>query len=83
MLFTADAWPGIRDGSITVTFRRWTRAQAKTGGRYRVGRMLIEAVDVRQVPAGSISDADSRASGAAGRAEVLARLGHPQPGNSV
>lgn len=83
MLFTADAWPGIRDGSITVTFRRWTRAQAKTGGRYRVGRMLIEAVDVRQVPAASISDADSRASGATGRAEVLARLGHPQPGDSV
>ena len=33
MLFTADAWPGIADGSITLTFRTWQRAQAKAGGR--------------------------------------------------
>ena len=49
MLFSADAWPGIADGSITVTFRAWTRPNAKTGGRYRIGGMLIEATDVREV----------------------------------
>ena len=58
MLFSADAWPGLADGSITLTFRTWTRPQAKEGGRYRVGGMLLEAVDVREVLAGEITDDD-------------------------
>ena len=57
MLFSADAWPGIADGSITVTFRAWQRPQAKVGGRYRIGGMLIEATDVRQVAAHEITEA--------------------------
>lgn len=77
MLFTADSWPGIADGTITVTFRTWTRPQAKVGGRYRVGGMSIEATAVAQVPAGSITDADARAAGAADRASVVHRLGSP------
>ena len=77
MLFTADAWPGIADGSITLTFRTWQRAQAKAGGRYRVGGMLIEAVDVRQVPAGGITPEDAARSGAADLAALLTRLGNP------
>lgn len=83
MLFTADSWPGMADGSITVTFRRWTRPQAKAGGRYRVGRMLIEALDVSQVRIDSITDADARAAGAPGRAEIVARLGEPDPSTMV
>jgi hypothetical protein len=79
VLFTAAAWPGIADGSITVTFRTWSRAQAKTGGRYRVAGMLIEATGVGQVPAGSLTDADAVAAGEAGLAALLARLGAPHP----
>ena len=60
MLFSADAWPGIAEGSITVTFRAWTRAQAKVGGHYRVAGMLIEATDVRQVGVDEITDDDAR-----------------------
>ncbi len=70
-----DAWPGIADGSITVTFRTWARPQAKPGGRYRVGGMTIEAVAVDRIAAGSITDEDARRAGAADRAAVLARLG--------
>jgi hypothetical protein len=79
MLFSADAWPGIADGTITVTFRAWTRAQAKVGGRYRVAGMLIEATDVRQVGADEITDDDARRAGAADRAALLARLGAADP----
>ena len=46
MLFSADAHPGLADGSITVTFRRWTRPQAKVGGRYRVAGLMLEVVAV-------------------------------------
>jgi hypothetical protein len=75
MLFTADAWPGIADGSITLTFRTWTRAQAKVGGSYRVAGMLIEAVAVDVVDVATITDADARRAGAVNRDALLARLG--------
>lgn len=75
MLFSADAWPGIAEGSITVTFRAWTRAQAKVGGNYRVAGMLIEATDVREVEIDEITDEDARRAGATDRAAMLARLG--------
>jgi hypothetical protein len=74
MLFSADAWPGIADGSITVTFRTWKRAQAKAGGRYRVAGMLIEVGDVRQVAVGEITVDDARRAGAADLDALLSRL---------
>ncbi len=77
MLFTADAWPGLADGSITLTFRRWTRPQAKAGGRYRVAGLLLEATAVDQVRAGDITDADARRAGEPDRAALLARLRDP------
>jgi hypothetical protein len=57
VLFSADTWPGIADGSITVTYRRWKRPQAVVGRRYRtpVGFIVVDAVDVvdaEDVPAG-------------------------------
>ena len=79
MLFSADAWPGIADGSITVTFRMWKRAQATTGKRYRIGGMLIEATDVHQVGRAEISEADARRAGAASLESLLLRLGDADP----
>ena len=78
MLFTADSWPGIADGSITVTFRAWKRAQAKQGGRYRIAGMLLEATDVRQVQVSEITADDARRAGAADLDSLLARLGEAE-----
>ncbi|MCB1000699.1 MAG: hypothetical protein R2713_03475 [Ilumatobacteraceae bacterium] len=83
MLFTADAWPGLADGSITLTFRTWTRPQARTGGRYRVAGLLLEAVDVRQVPAGDVSDDEARRAGAPDAVSLLARMGVDDVGQLV
>jgi hypothetical protein len=74
VLFSADAWPGLADGSITLTFRTWATPQARAGGRYRVGGMLLEATDVRQVAAGTITDDDARRAGASDAAAIRARL---------
>jgi hypothetical protein len=79
VLFSADSWPGIADGSITVTFRSWTRPQAKLGGRYRIGGMLIEATDVRQVLVASITDEDAQRAGSIDRRALLSRLGGSDP----
>lgn len=63
MLFSADTWSGIADGSITETYRRWRRPQAIVGRRYRtpVGFVVVDAVDPvdeADVPAGTILRGD-------------------------
>ena len=75
MQFTKDAAPGIAAGSITVTFRGWTRPQAKVGGRYRTWGLLIEVDDVRFVEAGDIDDAEAHRAGEPSATALLARLG--------
>jgi hypothetical protein len=78
VLFSAKAWPGLRDGSITVTFRSWGRAQVKVGGIYRrVPETALQVDAVAQVPVSSITDADAQAAGEADRAALLRRLGTP------
>jgi hypothetical protein len=75
MLFDYDLFPAIRDGSITLTFRRWRRAQARAGSRHRFdadGVLAITAVEL--VRADEISDADARRAGHDGRAALLAGL---------
>jgi hypothetical protein len=72
--FTADAHPGLADGSITVTFRTWKRPLAKVGGRYRVGGMVLEVDRLEQVVVGTVDDADARRAGEADRAALIRRL---------
>jgi hypothetical protein len=74
VLFTADAHPGIASGAITVTYRLWSRPQAKVGGRYRVGETTLLVDDVRQVRVGDITDEDARRAGVADRHAIVARL---------
>jgi hypothetical protein len=76
VLFTAKAWPGLRDGSITVTFRDWKRCQVKIGGIYRrVPDAPLQVDAVAQVRIDAITDADARAAGEADRGALLRRLG--------
>lgn len=76
MLFTADALEGLADGSITVTFRRWSRPQVKVGGRYAIGggAVVIEVDDVTTLPAAAITDTDARLAGEDDRVGVWRRL---------
>jgi hypothetical protein len=79
MLFSADSWPGIADGSITVTFRAWQRPQARVGGRYRIAGMLIEVTALRQVAVADITADDAKNAGAAGVDALVERLGTREP----
>ena len=83
MLFSASAWPGLADGSITVTFRTWTKPQAKVGGRYRVAGMLLEATSVGEVAVSELTDDDALAAGATSLATLLQRLDQPAPDATV
>jgi hypothetical protein len=72
MLFAPRFRPGIRDGSITLTFRRWKRQQALPGRRYRTpaGMLEVEAVDIVE----DLSEDEARRAGFASRDAVLAAL---------
>ena len=60
MLFRHEFHPGIADGSITCTYRRWKRPQARPGGRYRVAPLgMIEVTAVSTVHFGGITQADA------------------------
>jgi hypothetical protein len=83
VLFSADAHRGLADGSITRTFRAWRRAQARAGGRYRVGGMLLEVDAVSRVALGDLTDADAVAAGERDLASLRRRLGDPPPATVV
>lgn len=63
MLFSSRFWPGIQDGSVTLTFRRWRRPQAVAGRPYRTpaGRIAVDACEI--VNPASINDDDARQAG--------------------
>lgn len=83
MMFTADAVPGLADGTITVTFRRWKRPQAKVGGTFHKGDLWFEVDAVDVVAVGSITAADARRAGEADVAGVRRRLGDPPDDTEV
>ncbi len=59
MLFTKEFWPGLADGSITLTFRKWSRAQVREGGSYRTPAGMIKVSALSQVRVRSITDHDA------------------------
>lgn len=63
MLFRQDTLDGIRDGRITLAFRRWRRPTVRTGGTLllRIGQLQI--VDVRAITDDEITDDDARRAG--------------------
>lgn len=63
MLFKGFLWPGLRDGSITVAFRRWKRPTVKVGGTLKSpgGLLSIDAVD--EITERDITAADVHAAG--------------------
>ena len=74
MLFAARFHEGLRDGTITVTFRKWTRPQAKVGGRYATGAGDLVVDDIAFVDVQKIADADARRAGFADAASMVTEL---------
>lgn len=79
MQFTSGSHAAVESGAITVTFRRWARPHAKVGGRYNVGRVVIEVDEVELMPFGAIDDADLRKTGLADREALRSLAAHSGP----
>ena len=79
MHFSRELHEDIASGDLTLTFRLWSRPQAKVGGRYRVGPVQIEVDDMELVPFSSVTDSDVRRAGEADRESLRARAAQAGP----
>jgi hypothetical protein len=74
VLFRRRFLDGIRDGEVTLAFRRWKRPRAKAGGRQRtpIGELAIDSVTA--VERNAITEQDVRRAGYRSLDELLAEL---------
>ena len=63
--FSPELRDRVADGSITVSYRLWSRPKVKVGGVYRSSSVMIEVDEIEMLPFSSIT------------AEDLARTGEP------
>jgi hypothetical protein len=81
MLLRRERLEGIRDGAVSLVFRRWKRPTVKAGGRLltAVGELAIEAVD--RVEPGSITADEAAAAGYDDLATLRAELDRREEGS--
>ena len=79
MQFSPDLRDGVLDGSVTLSYRLWTRPKVKIGGRYAVGPAWIEVDDIELVPFGTVSRVEVRQCGERDREALRQRTAHAGP----
>jgi hypothetical protein len=77
--FSADLRDRVGDGSITVSYRLWSRSKVKVGGVYRSGSVMIEIDDIDVLPFSSITDDDLARTGEADLETLRRRAAHAGP----
>ena len=79
MEFSADLRDRVADGTITVSYRLWSRPKVKVGGVYRSGAVAIEVDDVELLPFSSITDEDLARTGEPDLDSLRRRAAHAGP----
>ncbi len=79
MQFSAELRDHVADGTITVSYRLWSRPKVKVGGTYRSGRVTIEIDDIELVPFSSITDEDLALTGEPDLESLRHRAAHAGP----
>lgn len=74
MIFRQRFLDGIRDGTITLAFRRWRRPSVRAGGTLLTAVGQLEIVSVDEVAMTRISDADARRAGYESRTDLATEL---------
>jgi hypothetical protein len=77
--FSADLRDRVADGSITVSYRLWSRPKVKVGGVYRSGSVMIEIDDIDLLPFSSITDGKLSRTGEADLETLRRRAAHAGP----
>lgn len=74
MIFRQEFLDGIRNGSITVAFRRWRRPSVKRGGTLLTAGGLLHIRDVIPIAIEDISNSDARRAGYPSRDALVEEL---------
>ena len=69
----------MADGTITVSYRLWSRPKVKVGGIYRSTDVLIEIDDIDVVPFSSVTDEDLAQTGEPDLESLRRRTAHAGP----
>jgi hypothetical protein len=77
--FSPELRDGVADGTITVSYRLWSRPKVKVGGRYRSGAVMIEIDDIELLPFSTITDDDLARTGETDLESLRARAAHAGP----
>ena len=79
MQFSPELRDRVADGTITVSYRLWSRPKVKVGGVYASGAVQIEVDDIELLPFASITKADLARTGEADIETLRARAAHAGP----
>ncbi|MGF1600299.1 MAG: ASCH domain-containing protein [Acidimicrobiales bacterium] len=79
MQFSPDLRPSVADGTITVSYRLWSRPKVKLGGVYRTAGVSIEVDDIDLVPFSSVTEEDLTLTGEPDREALRRRAAHAGP----
>src|SRR5690349_11225349 len=77
--FSPELRDRVADGTITLTYRLWTRPQVKVGGVYKSGAVSIEIDTMEMVPFSSVTKRDLRQTGEADIESLRKRTAHAGP----
>lgn len=79
MQFSPELRNRVVAGTITVSYRLWSRPKVKAGGKYRSGSVTIEVDDVELMPFSSITDEDLQLTGEPDLETLRTRAAHAGP----
>jgi len=79
MQFSPELRDRVADGTLTVSYRLWSRPKVKVGGVYRSGGVSIEVDDVELLPFSTITDDDLARTGEPDLETLRRRTAHAGP----
>ena len=79
MQFSPELRDLVADGTITVSYRLWSRPKVKVGGTYRSAEVWIEIDDIDLVPFSSVTSEDLAQTGEPDLESLRRRAAHAGP----
>ncbi len=79
MQFSPELRERVADGSITVSYRLWSRPQVKVGGTYRSGSTTFEVDELELLPFSAITEEDLGPTGEPDLEALRRRAAHAGP----
>jgi hypothetical protein len=77
--FSPELRDRVADGTITVSYRLWSRPKVRVGGTYRSGTVTIEIDEIELLPFSSITDDDLAQTGESDLHALRRRAAHAGP----